>query len=99
SGQFDVALAVNVVYFWRPPLVALREIRRVLRPSGRLVLAAESAETLANVGAIPQNGFGVFSVPALVNLCTEAGFEFDSVRMIPEPASYCMLVRVPTCAT
>ena len=36
--RFDAALAVHVVYFWRDPVPELREIRRTLRPGGRLLL-------------------------------------------------------------
>jgi ubiquinone/menaquinone biosynthesis C-methylase UbiE len=36
--SFDGTLAVHTLYFWRDPDACLREIRRVLRPSGRLVL-------------------------------------------------------------
>jgi ubiquinone/menaquinone biosynthesis C-methylase UbiE len=36
--RFDKAFAVHVIYFWPQPQQELREIRRVLRPGGLLVL-------------------------------------------------------------
>jgi len=39
DGRFDKALSVHTLYFWREPERALAEIRRVLKPGGRLVLA------------------------------------------------------------
>ncbi len=35
-ASFDKALAVNVAYFWQEPAPILAELRRVLRPGGRL---------------------------------------------------------------
>jgi ubiquinone/menaquinone biosynthesis C-methylase UbiE len=36
--RFDKALTVHTLYFWSDPIACLREIRRVLKPRGRLVL-------------------------------------------------------------
>lgn len=43
--RFDKALAVHTLYFWRAPAPHLDEIRRVLVPGGRLVLAFRPAGT------------------------------------------------------
>lgn len=51
DGSFDHVLGVHVVCFWRQPLRDLAEVRRVLRPGGRLLLgfrpgsATEGPET------------------------------------------------------
>lgn len=38
AATFDKALAVHTLYFWKDPAVCLRELRRVLREGGSLVL-------------------------------------------------------------
>ena len=43
DAAFDKALAVHTLYFWQPPGPHLLEIRRVLVPGGRLVLAYRPA--------------------------------------------------------
>ena len=40
DASFDRVFAVNVIYFWPDPEVALREVRRVLRPNGTAIVAA-----------------------------------------------------------
>lgn len=39
NAEFDRVLSVHTLYFWPQPERAFAEIRRVLRPSGRFVLA------------------------------------------------------------
>ena len=42
DDSFDLATAVETFYYWPEPLASLREILRVLRPSGTLVIIAET---------------------------------------------------------
>ena len=46
AGGFDKALAVNVAYFWQEPAPILAELRRVLRPGGRLVIYVTDETTM-----------------------------------------------------
>ncbi len=73
DGRFDAALAVHVVYFWNEPLADLREIRRVLRPGGRLLLGyrPRDEETLA---ALPASVYALRSVDEIEGLLAESGF-------------------------
>lgn len=43
DGHFDKAFAVNAFQFWPQPLAGLRELHRVLRPGGKLVLTLRAA--------------------------------------------------------
>lgn len=46
ADRFAKVLAVNVAYFWSDPTAVVREIRRVLRPGGRLVIYATAASSM-----------------------------------------------------
>lgn len=38
DNTFDKICTVNTIYFWEDPLASLREIKRVMKSSGRLVI-------------------------------------------------------------
>ena len=38
DAAFDKAFSIHSIYFWRDPLAVIREIRRVLKPNGLLIL-------------------------------------------------------------
>ena len=73
GARFDAALAVHVLYFWKDAIADLREIRRVLRPGGRLLLGyrPRDAEALAT---LPATVYSLRSVEETQCLLTQAGF-------------------------
>ncbi len=83
ADAFNKALAINTIYFWPDPLADLREIRRVLRSGGRLVLGALAPRSAVG-RAVFQHGFRLYEKPEIENLLTSAGFAKVSIDTINE---------------
>ena len=85
DASIDRVFAVNVIYFWPDAVAPLREIRRVLRPSGFSLIAAATPETVAgNPVFTLENGFHKRDADALVALHRQAGFSDVSVELVSE---------------
>jgi SAM-dependent methyltransferase len=82
-GEFDRVLAINTIYFWSDPSRDLAEIRRVLRPNGKLVLGAfDPAGTRTN--PVFAYGFKFYETEELSQMLKAAGFLRVAIEVFNE---------------
>lgn len=73
DGTFTKVCSVNTIYFWPDPLAAFRQIRRVLRESGTLVVCF-SPRTAMEKSKVMQHGFTLYEAEEVTALLEAAGF-------------------------
>ena len=74
DNSFDKALAVHTLYFWNPAQSYLREIARILKPGGLVLLAFRPAEDAQVVAKFPSTVYHFRSIAEVSVLIRDAGF-------------------------
>jgi ubiquinone/menaquinone biosynthesis C-methylase UbiE len=76
---FDKVCTVNTIYFWDEPLASLQEIKRVIKPGGKLVIGIRSADKMKEL-EVTQYNFRLYDPAAVRDLLVEAGFTNISIE-------------------
>jgi ubiquinone/menaquinone biosynthesis C-methylase UbiE len=95
DSSFDKALTIHTIYFWTEPIKALTELRRVLKPEGKLVLTflskdrwpgRETADTIS----------GIYTGQEVVQLMYQAGFSQTHIDEGPPQKTFREIAVVAT---
>ena len=79
GGSFDRVVSVHTIYFWPDAEAGLREIARVLRPNGSVVIGTATKEFLSGRRA-SQHGYRLFDEDELRDVLERAGFDDAAVQ-------------------
>ncbi len=92
--SFDRVLASNVMYFWHETGPVVRELRRVLRPGGKLAIYLTCSETMRHWKIANAGLHRLFDAEQVRFALTDAGFAPDhvSVEKIELRGGVCGLV-------
>jgi ubiquinone/menaquinone biosynthesis C-methylase UbiE len=74
DNTFHKVFATNVVYFWKDPLANMQELRRVMKPGGRLALYVIAKDDLLKFKVTQTGVYQLYAGEDLVRLLTQAGF-------------------------
>jgi len=85
DASFTKALTINTIYFWQNPAQVLAEIRRVLKPTGTLVIGLRTREVMQMLPFVLY-GFQLYSEKEVESLLLNHGFNSIGIHKNQEPA-------------
>jgi ubiquinone/menaquinone biosynthesis C-methylase UbiE len=73
NDSFDKLCSVNTLYFWKKPGKNLREIFRVVKPKGKVVIGFRDENQMNNLN-LSAEIFTTYSLDDVANLLSDTGF-------------------------
>ena len=84
SDSFDSITTTNTLYFWPQPELNIKELLRVLKPKGKLLIAYRSKDFMDQI-ELSNYGFEKYEVSHVEALFKNGGFNLVSTQIIEEP--------------
>lgn len=80
--SFDKIVTVNTMYFWEDPVRDLKELKRVLKLNGWIIIAVRPKGTVK--AEFIKYNFNFYSNEEIAKFVREAGLEVDNFDQVPE---------------
>ena len=96
ADTFDKVLAVNVIYFLPDPISSLAELRRVMKPGGRIAVYVTAKEDVAKLKVTQTPVFTLYNGEEVAQMLQEAGFNrawFETTTVAPGMRGHCALAE------
>lgn len=92
DNTFDVIFTANTIYFYPNPLENVKELLRVIKPNGKLILGLGVKEQLENLG-LDEDVFTLYTIEESIELLEKAGFTSveQHLRSEANRDSYCVV--------
>lgn len=84
DSSFDKIVTVNTLYFWPNPEENAKELLRILKPNGTLLIGYRHKSLMDKI-PFTQHGFTTYTETDVEQLLNEAGFTDISTSQISEP--------------
>ena len=84
SNSFDCITTTNTLYFWPQPEQNIKELLRVLKPNGKLLVAYRSKKFMDKI-ELSNYGFEKYERLGVENLFKNGGFNKVNTQIINEP--------------
>jgi len=84
DNVFDSITTTNTLYFWPQPTKNIKELLRVLKPNGKLLIAYRSKNCMDQL-ELAKHGFEKYENHDVETLLSNAGFKSISTEAIKEP--------------
>ena len=88
DAAFDKAFTIHCIYFWADPQACLTEVRRVLKPSGRVAVTIMPKDRWPPSRTAPPDLFTLYTPDEVARLLSLAGFRDVRVEHSPEPDQF-----------
>ncbi|WP_108808579.1 class I SAM-dependent methyltransferase [Aquimarina spinulae] len=73
DGEFNTVFTINTIYFWEDPQRILEEIRRILKPNGKLIISLRPKSSMAAYPFV-KYGFDMFNKSEVIQLLYSNNF-------------------------
>jgi len=84
DNHFNLITTTNTLYFWPNPIENIKELLRILKPNGKLLVAYRSKSCMDQI-ELSKYGFDKYEKEEVENLFNTAGFQKITTETIEEP--------------